>query len=397
MLAGLKIIELATYIAAPGAGAILADWGAEIIKIEPTDGDPIRKFFDTIGTETEENPVFDMDNRGKRGVAIDFGREEGRQAVERLLQTADVFLTNLRPGALARAGLDYERVSKSHPKLIYASVTGYGLTGPEANKPGFDLAAFWARAGVGALTTPKGAEPFPLRTGVGDHTCSIATAAGILAAVVERSRTGKGRLVETSLLKSGVYSISSDMSIALRFGKLASNRPRADAVNPLNNFFLCRDGRWICLLPRQGSADWPKIAKAASRADLLDDPRFQGARARRTHGRDLVAELDKGFASMDFAEAAQGLDREDVVWSPMQSAKDVIEDPQAHAAGCFVAIAGPTGEPRMSLASPVRFGGFDEGVRPAPPSLGQHTDEVLAELGYSAEDIARLRGAGIVA
>ena len=209
MLKGLKVIEYATYIAAPGAGGILCDWGADVIKIEPPGGDPIRKFFATIGAETADNPVFDLDNRGKRSIELDIATDEGRDALLKLIDGADVFLTNVRPGGLERAGLDFAPLHARNPRLIYASVTGYGLEGEEKDRPGFDMAAFWSRAGLASLFAPKGAEPFPIRTATGDHICSMATAAGILAALHERHGTGKGRLVETSLVRAATYSISS--------------------------------------------------------------------------------------------------------------------------------------------------------------------------------------------
>ena len=184
MLEGIRVIEYATYMAAPGAGGILADWGAEVIKIEPPGGDPIRKFFKSIGTDIQDNPVFDFDNRGKKSIIVDTSTEAGQAIVRKLAETADVFLTNVRPGGLTRSGLDHESLSAANPKLVYCSLTGYGLTGPDADRPGFDVASFWSRTGVAALTVPKGQEPFSLRTAFGDHTTSIAAAAGICAALV---------------------------------------------------------------------------------------------------------------------------------------------------------------------------------------------------------------------
>jgi crotonobetainyl-CoA:carnitine CoA-transferase CaiB-like acyl-CoA transferase len=382
MLTGLKVIELATYIAAPGAGGMLADWGADVIKIEAPDGDPIRRFFETLGADNPGNPVFDLDNRGKRGIVVDIAKPDGRLAVLKLVENADVFLTNLRPGALARAGLDWLTLSNINPRLIFSSVTGYGLEGPDADKPGFDLAAFWAMSGVAALTIPKGVEPFPIRTATGDHTCSLATVAAILAAVVDRQNTGRGRLVETSLLRSGVYSVGSDMAIALRYGRVASNRPRPDAVN---------------LLPRQGSADWPRIARAAGRADLLDDPRFSGAKLRRQNGPALVAELDKGFSAMDFETASMALDREDVVWSPIRSALEVVASREARDAGCFTEMSDGSGGLHLSPSTPVRFPGEPERPKGPAPTLGQHTDQILQQAGYADTEIQQLRDLGIIA
>jgi len=397
MLEGLKVVEFATYIAAPGAGGIMADWGAQVIKIEPPAGDPIRGFFASIGHVSDDNPVFELDNRGKKGVALDIAQPGGREAMVRLAREADIFLTNVRPGALKRARLDYETLRLENPRLIYASVTGYGLEGPDTDKPGFDAVSFWARSGLQGLMTPRGGEPTAIRTGMGDHITSLSTVSAILAAVVERSRTGVGRLVETSLLRTGIYAAGSDMAIQLRLGRVASNRPRPDAVNPLANFFRTKDGRWISLMPRQGSTDWPPLAKALDRPDLLEDERFNGAKARRTNGPAFVAELDAAFAAFDFDEIAPRLDAIDFVWAPVQRASEVAGDPQAEAAGCFVQTPDGAGGTFRAPAAPARFPGADDGPKGPAPTLGQHTDEVLASVGFSAAEIAALRESGAAA
>jgi crotonobetainyl-CoA:carnitine CoA-transferase CaiB-like acyl-CoA transferase len=393
MLEGLKVVELATYIAAPGAGAVLSDWGAEVIKVESPAGDPSRQFLsDAPGAG---NPMFAVDNRGKRAIALDYGKPEGREALVRLIAGADIFLTNVRPGALKRARLDYESLRADNPKLIYAIVTGYGLQGADADRPGFDVAAFWSRGGVGAITRPKGVEPFPIRTGMGDHVCSLATTSAILAAVVERSRTGLGRLVETSLLRAGVYSIGSDTAVQLHYGKLASTKSRHQALNPIANFFRTGDDRWVCLVPRAGAqGDFPSVCRAVERPDLLDDPRFAKSRDRRQNAADLVTALDEAFARFTFAEIAPRLDAEDLVWSPLQTPGEVVADPQAQAAGCFVDVPDGAGGSFRSTAGPARFPGADDGPKGPPPTLGQHTDAILAELGYAPSDIVALRAAG---
>ncbi|MEO0721686.1 MAG: CoA transferase, partial [Pseudomonadota bacterium] len=173
MLEGIRVVEHATYMAAPGAGSILSDWGADVVKIEPPGGDPIRKFFQTIGTDITDNPVFAFDNRGKKSIVLDTRTEEGQAIMRQLAGDADVFLTNVRPGGLARSGLDYDSLKATNPKLVYCSLTGYGLEGEDKDRPGFDVASFWARSGVAALTIPKGEEPYALRTAFGDHTTSI--------------------------------------------------------------------------------------------------------------------------------------------------------------------------------------------------------------------------------
>lgn len=390
MLEGLRVIELATYIAAPGAAGIMADWGADVIKVESPEGDPMRRFFDTIGSDQDANPVFELDNRGKRAVVLDIRSNLGREALKALVATADIFLTNVRPAALARAGLDHETLRAANPRLIYASLTGYGLTGPDADKPGMDVAAFWSRAGVGAITAPKGSEPFPIRTGMGDHVTSLATVSAILAAVYERERTGVGRLVETSLLRTGVYAIGSDMAIQLRLGKLASTRGRREAVQPLANFYKTADGRWICLLPRQGSVDWPRIAAAAGHPELVDDPRFSSAKARREHGEALVDILDAAFGAMTYAQAAEALDAGDITWAPYQTPRELAEDAQAEAAGCFVQTPDGRGGTFRAPATPARFPGVEDQPRGPAPALGADTAAVFRELGWDEEKVAAL-------
>jgi crotonobetainyl-CoA:carnitine CoA-transferase CaiB-like acyl-CoA transferase len=397
VLEGLKVVELATYIAAPGAAGIMADWGAEVTKIESPIGDPLRRFFDALSDGHDGNPVFELDNRGKRSIVLDIGRPEGRDAALRLAAEADVFLTNVRGAALKRAGLDFETLHALNPRLVYCVVTGYGLKGPDADKPGFDVTAFWARSGVAALTAPKGIDPFPLRTGQGDHTCSLAVVSGILAALFERGRTGQGRLVETSLMRSGVYAIGSDMSIQLRLGRIASTRPRDQAINPLSNYFKTGDGHWVCFNPRDGARDWTELTRAVGHPELAADPRFAKARDRRTNAAALVGALDAAFAALTLAEAAQRLDEADLVWAPVQTLAECAADPQAEAAGCFVETPNPRGGSWRAPAAPVRFPGADDGPKGPAPSLGQHTREVLAQAGYSVDEIEGLLASGAAA
>jgi crotonobetainyl-CoA:carnitine CoA-transferase CaiB-like acyl-CoA transferase len=395
MLEGLKVVELATYIAAPGAAGIMADWGADVTKIEAPIGDPLRRFFDALSDGHDGNPVFELDNRGKRSIALDISRPEGRDVAMRLAAEADVFLTNVRDAALKRAGLDFDTLHALNPRLVYCVVTGYGLLGPDADKPGFDVTAFWARSGVASLTAPKGFDPFPLRTGQGDHTCSLAVVSGILAALFERGRTGQGRLVETSLLRSGVYAIGSDMAIQLRLGRIASTRPRTQAINPLSNYFKTGDGHWVCFNPRDGGRDWRELARAIGQPELAADPRFAKARDRRLNAAQLVGALDAAFGCMTLAEAARRLDEADLVWAPVQTPAECAADPQAHAAGCFVETPNPAGGTWRAPAGPVRFPGADDGPKGPAPSLGQHTRAVLAQAGYAADEIEGLLAAGV--
>lgn len=397
VLQGLKVVEFASYIAAPGAAGILCDWGAQVIKVERPSGDPIRHAFADARGDVGGNPTFDCDNRGKRGVVLDITKPEGRDALVRLAAEADVFLTNVRPASLKRYGLDEPSLRAVNERLVYAVVTGYGLEGPEAHKPGFDIAAFWARGGVAHLTAPKGVDPFLLRSGMGDHICSLAIVSSLMAALYEREKTGRGRLVETSLLGTGIWTIAPDLAVQLRVGRLASTRQRTEPLDPLGNSYKSADGRWFMVRRREGGPAFEAIAQAAGREDLLADPRFATGRLRKDNTRELTAELDKGFGALPFEEIAHRLDEADMVWAPVQTAAEVCADPQAHAAGCFVEIEGADGQRRLSPAAPSRFPGVEISPRPPAPELGQHTRQVLQELGYAAGDIDKMIEAGAAA
>jgi len=388
MLEGLKVVEYATYIAAPGAGGIMADWGADVIKVEPPGGDPIRMFFASAGVDEEKiNPVFEMDNRGKRGIILDTTKPEGRDALLRLIERADVFLTNVRPGGLKRAGLDPDTVRARNKTLIYCTLTGYGLEGPDADRPGMDAAAFWARSGLAAM----------LRTAFGDHTASLAITSAVMAALYERQRTGEGRLLDASLLRTAHYVGGSDFAIQHTRGRVASNRARHNVPNPLVNYFKTADDRWISLLTRQGERDWPKIARALKIEHLVEDPRFAKARARRENVALLVPLLDAAFGARPYADIAAALDAEEMIWAPVLTPAEAVADPQTIAAGCVVHTPMHDGGVFAAPAAPVRFVGADDGPKGPAPSAGEHTRAVLAAAGYSAADIDAMYASGAAA
>jgi crotonobetainyl-CoA:carnitine CoA-transferase CaiB-like acyl-CoA transferase len=230
-------------------------------------------------------------------------------------------------------------------------------------------------------------DPFMLRSGFGDHITTLATVSAILAGLYEREQTGKGRLVQTSLLATGVYTMGSDLAVQLKFGRLASIRTRERPMNPLATFYKSADERWFVHNPRGGTKDWPTFAAIAGRPDLVDDERFATGRARRENSPLLVAEFDKAFAAMPFDEIARRLDEADLVWSPVQTPAQVAADPQVMASGAIVQVEDGQGGTFPSPASPARFPGADQAVRPRSPTLGEHTREVLAEIGYSEPEI----------
>ncbi|MEM9571246.1 MAG: CaiB/BaiF CoA-transferase family protein [Pseudomonadota bacterium] len=398
MLDGIKVIEYATYMAAPGAGSILSDWGADVIKVEPPGGDPIRNFFSTIGTDFQDNPVFDFDNRGKKSIVLDTSTEEGQKILRELASDADVLLTNVRPGGLERSGLDYKSLIEVNPKLVYCTLTGYGLEGPDADKPGFDVASFWSRAGVGHLTVPKGQDPFALRTAFGDHTTSMAAAAGICAALVKAHRTGKGQLVEASLLRAALYAMGSDFAIQLFFGRIGSTKSRHEQIQPLMNFFKTKDDSWICIVSRQGNVDWAPLCRVMDRPDLIEDERFTTGKSRRANASDLVDLMDAEFGKYTKAEIAVRLDDEAIAWAPVQTLAEVAADPQVAAAGGITQVPSASGDGTSfsSPASPIRFPGTDDGPKGPSPRQGEHSQAVLKSIGYDQAKIDALLDAKVV-
>jgi crotonobetainyl-CoA:carnitine CoA-transferase CaiB-like acyl-CoA transferase len=376
------VVELATYVAGPGACALLADWGAEVIKVEPPRGDPFRQFFASVGRDDAENRVFDNDNRSKRSIALDLAQEADAQVLRRLVATADVFVTNTRPASLARLGLGWEQLRAIKPDLIFANFTGYGNAGPEADKPGFDITAFWARSGLCALTSVKGSDPAQLRTGIGDHMSAMGLAAGIMAALFHRERTGEGQKLETSLLRMGVYAASCEHAVQLQMGKLASTKSRGGSVNPLNNFFRTSDEQWFVMVPRQGADDWPAVTRAAGRPELLADERFAGIRARKANGPALVELLDAAFGAMTWEEAQAALEREKLIFGPVQSVAQATRDPQAIAAGCYVDVEDAGGDAVRLPNTPIDFGAAVPRARRAP-ALDADGAAIRRELGMA--------------
>jgi len=400
MLEGLKVIEMATYVAAPAAGAMLRDWGAEVIKVEPLNGCPMRCFFEGMKSNVpiEGNPIFTLDNRGKKGISINTSDEKGAKIVRELIKDADIFLTNVRPKSLESANLNHEELHKINPRLIYCSLTGYGLDGEERNRPGFDVAAYWSRSGMAHLTQRKGEEPLPIRTASGDHITAISTVSGILAAVYERTQTGKGKVVETSLLRTGIYSVSSDMALQLKFGRVPSTKKRDEQINPIFNFFKTKDDRWICLSPRAGGDyDLPKVVRALGKEDWLDNKKFNSNQARRENAKEFIEEMDKAFSQHTMAEWGEKLDAQDLIWSPVQNLKEVSKDKQAIAGGAFSEVEDQDcSENYSTVSSPVKFHNSDDGPKGPAPKLGQDNFEVLKGIGINEEEINNLIDDGIV-
>lgn len=377
---GVKVVELGVWVAGPAAGGILADWGADVIKIEPPTGDPARMFGRMLGCDMGLNPPFEMDNRSKRSVVLDLGTDAGRATAFELLAGADVFLTNVRPGALQRLGLDFESVSAANPRLVYGLITGYGENGPDADRAAFDVAAFWSRAGVAHLLTRPGETPPFQRGGMGDHSAGMTMAAAVCAALLARERTGAGQLVTTSLYRQGAYTVSFDLNTYLMSGQPIAIGQRESMGNPCMNNYAAQDGRRFWIVGLEPERHWPALCRAVGRPEWRDDPRFADARSRAANSAALIVALDEIFATRPLDEWAQIFAGEpDFFWSPINTLEDVVADEQFHAAGGIVDV--PDGDAAVPMvATPADFHGTPWAPRSAAPELGQHTEEVLADL-----------------
>jgi crotonobetainyl-CoA:carnitine CoA-transferase CaiB-like acyl-CoA transferase len=393
---GIRVVEAGMWVAGPSAAAVLGDWGADVVKIEPPNGDPFRGLLSAFGGDGA-SPPFELDNRNKRSVGLDLSHEQGRRIAAELVDRADVFVTNARPAALERAGLDYTTVSARNPRLVYASVSGYGVEGDERDRAAYDVGAFWSRAGIAAALAPEGTDLPYQRGGMGDHMAGMAAAGAVAAALLARERTGEGQLVSTSLFRIGMYMMGWDISMALRLGIPVIPMTVKAPPNPLINAYTAGDGRRFWMLGLQADRHWPDVLRAVDRNEWADDSRFNSIEARWQHSAELVEELSALFAAKPLAEWAAIFDGEDVWWAPVQYAHETIDDPQAAAAGGFIDV--PTadgGQPVRMVATPVDFAGTPWAARSMPPEFAQHTEEVLLELGYDWDKIIELKDAGAI-
>lgn len=394
-LSGVNVVELTTYAAGPSAGAILADWGAEVLKVESLDGDPFRFFQSSGNPGGEEHSTSQLDNRGKRSLALNLRESSGRRIMGELLDGADVFLTNLRLKALENLGLDYGSLSASHPQLVYALLTGYGIEGAETHRAAFDAGTWWGRAGVAMALLPEDAEPTFHAGAIGDHTTGLTLTGGICAALFSRERTGRGQQVHVCMLRTGAYFISSSLYATLCGEPRSQKRKRSEIPNMLVAPYRTKDGKWIYLLGMDGDAAWSKLARALERPEWIDDARFNSTAARAEHGAAVVEMLDAIFVTRTRDEWGESLDRHLMWWAPVQTVDELPGDPQMRAAGCFAKVDTRWGEREM-VPGPVDFSATPWRIRSGSPALGEHADEVLRSLGRNAEEIAQLRAAGII-
>lgn len=372
-LAGVKVIDLGVWVAGPAATGVMADWGADVIKVEPPSGDPQRHMFAALGIAAQSGePQFEIDNRGKRSVVLDLRTNDGMRQMHELVSEADVLVSNMRLPALRRLGLDPESLAGKYPRLIYGLLTGYGVDGPDAERAGYDIGAFWARSGLAHTLVPPTDLPPALRSGQGDHTTGLSMLSGVMAALFDRERTGRGRVVTTSLLRTGMYTLGWDTGVYLRFGKRESTRARHKSRAPLMNCYKCADGSSLWLLGLEADRHWPGLVAAIEREDLLSDDRFVNAKTRLENSESLIEILDAVFVTRTRDEWANAFDRHDVWWAPLNSIQDAVVDPQVLASGAIIEMMPRDGEDSYrAVNSPVDFDGYE--FKPGPtPNLGEH-------------------------
>lgn len=380
-LTGVRVVELGVWIAGPAACGILADWGADVVKIEPPEGDPSRLFQAILGDVLPTNPVFEMDNRSKRSIVLDLRDEADLATAIDLIATADVFVTNVRGQGLERLGLDYDTLSARFPELIYCQITGFGREGPDANRPAFDIAAFWSRSGIAGLLTAPGQDPPFQRGGMGDHNTGLAAAGAISAALFERASSGQGQLVSTSLFREGMYTISFDLNTKLMWGTDIGNGRRTEAASPTANNYQLRDGRRIWVIGVDPDRHWPPLCRLLGLDDLIQDARFATPADRAENAAQLIPLLDAEFARLNFEElVARADDEPDFFWAPINSLDDLLADAQFLASGAVTEVPDRQGSTTSMVATPVDFSRTIATPTALAPELGEHSDAIRAEL-----------------
>ena len=398
MFKGVRIVELAQFVFVPAATAVMADLGAEVIHVEAVTGDPYRTLAINDGRQTASaNLSMEQNNRGKKSVAIDLKTTEGRELFLKLVETADVFLTSVRPAALARLDLGLEVIRDRNPKIIYAHGNGLGFKGDEADRPGYDASCFWARGGFAHALTPAGQPPIRPRAALGDHAGAMNIAFGIAAALFNRERTGEPSSLEVSLLSSAMWILSADVCISQAVTEEVYNRAMSERLYAQKRAYRTRDGRYIQLMFLDPERYWPGLCRRVERPDLILDPRFAMASARDEHGAALIAELDAAFAEKTLAEWRAIFRGWDAPWEVAQSIAEVANDPQAVANGYLYDVTVPDGTQVAVVAGPVSFNGSAVPVSPrCSPQLGEHSDEILREIGIDPVHLATCRANGII-
>ena len=401
LLSGIRVVEAATMVMVPSVGVVLADYGAQVVKLEPLEGDLNRRGHHIPGMPvhaTDYEYCFLPDNRGKRSLALDLKAPEARDVVRRLVEGADVFLTNYRHRALERLGLTWPELQKLNPRLVYAHGTGFGDCGAEADKPGFDAVCYWSRSAMEATFFPTEGWLGSLGYGTGDHPSGMGLFSAVLLALLARERTGRGTRVSSSLLASGAWSNSILIQARLLEAQFQERRPREEARTFTGVYYRAGDGRIFKMAVVDTEAGWPKVCRAIGRPDLIDDPRYVTHEERSKDGRmrDLILLCDQIFGGHPMAHWKRALEAADVPYSVVATYDDVVADQQMAETDVFVEVDDPELGLVRSVNTPFHLEAHPK-VTPQPaPRLGEHTREILADLGMSVTEIEALEARGVV-
>lgn len=399
-LEDITVIEIDNWMAAPSAGAILADLGARVIKIEPLQGDPMRGMGRPAKTDNDKLNAydfgFDVDNRGKHSVAVDLTSEAGQELVRRLVSKADVFMCNLLASRQQRFRLDPDSLFKLNPRLVHATLTGYGTSGPEAWRPGYDVTAFFGRSGIYDAMREGDSGQVPMaRPAQGDHTTGLAMLGAILAALRLAERTGEGQAVETSLFESAIWTQATDFATTAVDRAPVRRRAREQQLSATANRYPCADGNWLVINMPEPSA-WPKFCKVIGREAWIEDERFADARSRYRNMGELVPMIDEALQQHSRDDWGKLFDEHKIIWGPVLGLHEVASDPQAEAIGIFPEMEHGELGPYRTVAIPMRFSTAEVGPRGPAPRIGEHTRSELAAAGLSEAEIEALFQEGVV-
>src|SRR5215813_14049081 len=395
IFSGLKVVDFSTYVAAPGAAVILSDFGADVIKVEPPNGDPWR-----VGHKIAPQPLADepyqlhLNNRNKRGIALDLKSTSAQQVLQELVAWADVLIVNTPHPPRKKLKLEYDDVRQWNPRLIYADLTGFGEKGPDASLPGFDITSYWARSGLLSMTRDAGASPTLPVGGSGDNATAVGLYSAIVTALYRRERTGKGAYVTTSLIAEGVWSASVAIQAALSGAKFYAPHDRRNPANAAFNVYRAADGTWFVLIVT--SDKLAAVVKAIGRPDLLTDPRFSDPAKLTANMPQLTAILDEIFAAQPMSHWYEIFNGAHVTFGAVRGPQEVIEDPQLRANDIVVPLEGGGGTLTSTISSPIQVHGVAKVPARRAPGLGEHTEEILKELGFDAKGIEGLRASGAV-
>ena len=395
IFSGLRVVDLASFIAGPGAAVILSDFGADVIKVEPPTGDTQRLLYKVPPhPRAHDNYPWHLDNRNKRGLALDLKSPRAGEILERLVKWADVLIVNFPAPARKRLKLTYEDVAPWNSRLIYADLTGYGDKGPDADLPGFDITAYWARSGLLSLTRDAGAPPTLPLSGSGDHATAVGVYSAIVTGLYRRERTGKGSYVTTSLIAAGVWASGIAIQAALCDATFFPPHDRKSPPNATLNVYRSSDENWFLIVTEPGK--WPALATGIGRSDLLTDARFVDAAKQAANSTQLTAILDEVFGSQPMAHWGEVFEQAHIPFGVVQTPSEVIKDPQLRANDIIVPLEGAGGRLTSTISSPIQVHGVVKVPATRAPEIGEHNEEVLKQLGFDAKQIDGLRASGAI-